>query len=143
MIVFESATLTLAHTCPPNKIFAFARKFVPKTVRVVPPAGGPPEGSTDVIVGDPWYEKTLEEVTDCVSVFVTVRSTKPIPCDGVLQVMLESELTAMFRQLNPPIITAGPGVKPVPVMAMVVLPPKGPPAGDTEVIVGAEVVVYK
>src|SRR5204863_9694461 len=104
-------------------------------VTFVPPVVGPVFGVTVWILSalkvKPW-----DRVPTCPSGFVTVTSTVPSACAGVLAVIDVALATLTFVAAVPPKATVAPLTKFVPLIVTDVPPAIGPLLGATLVIVG-------
>lgn len=87
VIVVGTVTTMFVQAVPPNVTDAPASKLVPVIVTLVPPAIGPPEGATVVMVAVFWYVNPLTLVAEEESVFVTTTSLAPRVPAGVVQVI--------------------------------------------------------
>ena len=136
VIDLSLTTLIEFPALPPNFTDDMPVKLVPVIVTIVPPAVGPLDGVTDVIVGAATYVKPFVLVADPSDV-VNTTSTTPADFTGATT-LTEVALT---------IVTDLPAVSPnitdfvprkfVPVIVTLMRPAIGPLDGDTDVIVGA------
>ena len=138
-----AATTTLDAAAEPNvTVVPFATKFVPVTVTVVPPPGGPNAGLTALTVGAASYVNWSAALVALVPPgVVTVTSAVPDPA-GDVAVMCEASTTVTFVPAFDPKRTEVAPVKFVPVIVTLVPPPVGPAAGLSPVTVGTAAYVY-
>ena len=121
---------------PPNVTAVVSVKLVPVIVTVDPPAVGPEDGETEVIVGASTKVNAERRATEPPEP-VTVTANVPAALAGVTTVI---DVALKFVIVVPavlPNVTDDVPVKLVPVIVTVVPPAVGPDDGDTEVIVGA------
>src|SRR5690242_20740127 len=112
-------------------------KFTPVIVTNVPPLTGPLFGVTPETVGVATNVNwSLAVVTLAPPADMTVTSTVPAPTAGDAAVIDASPFTMKLAAGVPPKLTAVASVKPVPVIATIVLPLVGPTFGDTPVTLG-------
>src|SRR5262249_47327614 len=137
-MVLPSTTVTPVAAVPPIVTVAPELKLVPVIVTLVPPATGPEFGATVATVGArPRFVNSLVWVPLCVSALVTVTSTMPAVCAGVVAVIVVLLTTVTPVAAVPPIVTVAPAAKPVPVIVRAVPPLIEPDGGDTLVTAGA------
>ena len=138
VIEIELTTTTLVAGEPPIETVAPERNPVPVIVTEVPPEVEPEVGEMAVTVGAGFvYVKPLVSVPLCASVLVTTTLTAPVPCAGVVAVMLVLPTTTTLVAAVPPIDTVAPLKKPVPLIVTAVPPAVVPDAGEMPVTVGA------
>jgi hypothetical protein len=110
-------------------------KFVPVTVIDVPPVASPPDGDTPATVGAGMYVKPPVRVTDPPGVVTTMSCAPAVPA-GVRPVIRVAVTTSPVTGWPPTVTELAPR-KFVPLIVREVFPATGPPAGATDVIVGA------
>lgn len=120
---------------PPTVTLVVALKLVPVIVTAVPPATGPLDGDTDVIVGAATNVNPFTSVAEPPAV-VSTRFTGPAVLAGVTTVTEVALTFVSDVPAVPPNVTAVVLDKFVPEIVTVVPPAAGPLTGDTDVIVG-------
>ena len=137
MIKVALETKKLLALVVPNFTIVAPLRVVPKTLTVVPPASGPPEGTTEVTVGAAWKVNwSLAEVAEVPPGVVTVMSMTPAASAGDVAFIEVEDNTEKLLAATGPNLTAETFVKPVPVTETTVPPAVGPTVGFTEVTVG-------
>src|SRR5579872_6680621 len=137
-------TLTLPAAVPPKLTLAPARKLLPLMLTAVPPPVGPELGETEVTLGAGLVlveVKPLARVPLCPSLLVTTTLTAPAAWAGVVAVMVELLTTVTLPAAVPPKLTPAPARKLLPLMLTAVPPPVGPELGETELTLGAGLVL--
>jgi len=135
-------TVKLGAAVPPKVIVVTPRKFTPVRVTTVPPAVGPVAGEISKMDGWLPYVKSSPAVFPFVPAgVVTVTSTVPAECAGVVAVIVVLFTTVNVVAFVPPNFTAVAPVNPVPTIVTAVPPATGPVPGVTDVIVGPPVYV--
>ena len=130
-------TVKLVAAVPPKETAVAPFRFFPLMVTVVPPAVGPEVGLMPVTVGWATYVNwAAAEVAEVPPAVVTVTSTLPAACAGLVAVSVVAEVTATLVAVLPPKLTVAPGWKLVPVIVTVVPPAVGPAVGLTALTVG-------
>src|SRR5262245_21375641 len=122
---------------PPKLTVAPLAKAAPVIVTGVPPAAGPDAGATPVTESDATYAKPPLSVAACVSGLVTVTSTVPSACAGVVAVIVPELVTTTFPAAAPPMVTVAPVAKSAPEIVTAVPPLVEPEEGDMPVMEGA------
>ena len=126
---------------PPNVTLLVPERFVPVMVSVVPPATGPLDWDSSVIVGAAIYRYPFVAVAEPPAV-VNTTSTAPAVLAGVSTV-IEVELVLTIEvPAVPPKVTLVVPPKFVPVIVTIVEPVAGPETGETDEIVGIPANVY-
>ena len=138
VMVFPSTTMTLVAGVAPKFTVAPATKLVPEIVTVLPPPESPCVGLRPVTVGKSakvyWSAGAL--IGEVPPAVVTLTSTVPAACAGVVTVIEVAETTLMLVPAAPPKSTVAPEMKCVPVMVTDVPPAELPEIGLTAVTVG-------
>jgi hypothetical protein len=117
-------------------------KPVPVIATVVLPASGPVVGLSEVTVGSGAYVNwSADEVALVPEGVVTVTSTVPVPAGLTAVICVSLSTVKLVAAVAPNETTVAP-VKPVPVIATVVLPASGPVVGLSEVTVGSAETVF-
>jgi hypothetical protein len=128
-------THVAAAVLAPNETVAPSAKLLPVTVTIAPPPGGPPAGDTTAIDGARAYVNPPTDVSVCPSGLRIVTSTGPSTPAGLAQVSVFADTHAVATVLDPNVAVA-PVTNPLPVIVTAVVPPGGPPVGETSVIDG-------
>src|SRR3989442_4532588 len=133
-------TLPPAAAAPPPVAAAVASKFVPLIVIAVPPLVGPEVGLTPVTVGGGgamYMNWSAALVALDWPPAVTITSTGPATCAGVVALICVALTTLTLVAGVPPTVTVALASKFVPVIVIAVPPAIGPEVGLTPVTVGA------
>jgi hypothetical protein len=133
--------VTFVANAVPNLAVAPETNPVPFTVTVWVKFAGPVGGATDVTVGAGLYVKPFTSVPACVSGFVTITFTTPLPAGAVAVIVVAFTTATPVAEFGPN-FTVAPLTKAVPVIVTGQLPASGPAFGVTEDIVGGAMKVY-
>jgi len=138
VIDVASKTTVFAAATPPMVTVAPGTKFVPMIVTLVPPTIVPTFGeSVDIVGAVDTYVNPFVRVAPCVSGFVTVTLTTPVPCAPVVAVIDVASTTTTLIAARPPMVTIAPGMNFVPVIVTLVPPSVVAEVGEMLAIVGA------
>lgn len=140
VIVVALVTVKLAAGALPKVTAVAPVNCLPAIVTTVPPAVGPLPGLTLETTGGGGGCTSYVNAADAVPVplgVVTVTSTGPAACAGVVAVIVVRSTTTTLVARTPPNLTSVAPTRFVPVMTTLVPPVVGPLFGDTDVTAGA------